>query len=67
MTEAKTYTTRDLRNDILDMVDWSIEDGIDWAEVYGVISSIEKFVELCYKASLMAEQTKGESDETKTN
>lgn len=48
-------TANELRVEILDMVDWAVEDGLEWWEVYGVISSLEKYLELVMKADLMME------------
>jgi len=51
--ELKPYTAQDLRSDILDMIEWASEDGMSWWEIYGVISGLEKYLELVYKADLM--------------
>lgn len=51
--ELKPYTAQDLRSGILDMIEWASEDGMAWWEIYGVISGLEKYLELVYKADLM--------------
>lgn len=51
-------TANELRGDILDLVEWSVEDGMPWWEAYGVISSLEKYLELVMKADLL-ESAKG--------
>ena len=51
--ELKPYAAHELRSDILDMVEWAAEDGMAWWEIYGVISGIEKFVELTMRADLL--------------
>ena len=47
-------TPHQLRKDILDLVDWAIEDGVPLWEIYGVVSAVEKMVETVYKGSLLA-------------
>lgn len=51
--QLKPYTAQDLRSGILDMIEWASEDGMAWWEIYGVISGLEKYLELVYKADLM--------------
>ncbi len=51
--EMPLYRAPDLRSDILDMIEWASEDGMPYWEIYGIISSLEKHVELVYKADLM--------------
>lgn len=51
--EIPPYRAHDLRSDILDMIEWASEDGMSWWEIYGVISGLEKYLELVYKADLM--------------
>lgn len=51
--QLKPYTAQDLRSGILDMIEWASEDGMSWWEIYGVISGLEKYLELVYKADLM--------------
>lgn len=51
--EMPLYRAPDLRSGILDMIEWASEDGMSWWEIYGVISGLEKYLELVYKADLM--------------
>lgn len=51
--EMQPYRAPDLRSGILDMIEWASEDGMAWWEIYGVISGLEKYLELVYKADLM--------------
>jgi hypothetical protein len=51
--ELKPYTAQDLRSGILDMIEWASEDGMSWWQIYGVISAIEKHLELVYKSDLL--------------
>lgn len=51
--EMQPYRAPDLRSGILDMIEWASEDGMSWWEIYGVISGLEKYLELVYKADLM--------------
>lgn len=51
--EMPPYRAPDLRSGILDMIEWASEDGMAWWEIYGVISGLEKYLELVYKADLM--------------
>ncbi len=46
-------TGNELRGAILDLVEWAVEDGMPWWEAYGVISSLEKYLELVMKADLL--------------
>lgn len=60
--EMPRYQAKELREDILDMVEWAAEDGLNWWEIYGVISSIEKQVELVMKADLLNQAKETEDD-----
>ena len=51
--EMPPYRAPDLRSGILDMIEWASEDGMSWWEIYGVISGLEKYLELVYKADLV--------------
>ena len=51
--QLKPYRAPDLRSGILDMIEWASEDGMAWWEIYGVISGLEKYLELVYKADLV--------------
>lgn len=51
--EMPRYQAKELREDILDMVEWAAEDGLNWWEIYGVISSVEKYVELVFKSDIL--------------
>ena len=66
--ERPRYLASELRGDILDLLDWAKEDGLEWWEIYGVISSIEKQVELFMKADMMTQAKESEDeDENQTN
>lgn len=47
-------TPHQLHKDILDLIDWAIEDGVPLWEIYGCVSAAEKMVETVYKGSLLA-------------
>lgn len=47
-------TPHQLHKDILDLIDWAIEDNVPLWEIYGVVSAAEKMVETVYKGSLLA-------------
>lgn len=51
--EMSRYQAKELREDILDMVEWAAEDGLSWWEIYGVISSVEKYLELVFKSDIL--------------
>lgn len=53
-SEMSRHLAKDLRNGILDMIEWAIEDGVPLWEIYGVVSATEKMVETVYKGSLLA-------------
>lgn len=53
-SEMPRYLAKDLRNGILDMIEWATEDGLPYWEIYGVISGLEKYLELVMKADLLS-------------
>ena len=51
--EMPPYHAHALRSGILDMIEWASEDGMAWWEIYGVISGLEKYLELVMKTDLL--------------
>ena len=51
--QLKPYRAEDLYDGVLNMVEWASQDGLSWWQIYGVISAIEKHLELVYKSDLL--------------